>query len=235
MTEPSAATDAPAYNYRHFSLDNRTMDRLGGVGVAEPAPDFTATRIDGSEVALSDYRGKPVVLETGSVTCPMYAGRITRMNALAHRFPDVTFLVLYVREAHPGERIGPHHSHADKIANARLAVSQDGEARTILVDDEVGTAHHRYGAMPNTVHVIDAGGVVVFRAMWNDPDAVETVLRRMQAGQDPAGVPARFRPAGARVLFRVLHRAGWQALWDFATSLGRLAWLHGPRSGSRQP
>lgn len=232
---PAADGDVLAYNYPHFSLDNRTMDRLGGVGVGEAAPDFTATRLDGTEVALSDFRGRPVVLETGSLTCPMYAGRIEAMNALVSRFPDVTFLVLYVREAHPGERIGPHRSREDKVANARRAVNEDGEARTVLVDDEVGTAHHRYGAMPNTVHVIDAQGVVVFRAMWNDPDAVETVLRRMQAGQDPGPVPTRFRPAGARVLFRVLHRAGRQALWDFATSLGRLAWLHRPRLGSRQP
>jgi len=224
-----------AYNYAHFSLDNRTMDRLGGADVGEAAPDFTATRLDGTEVALSDYRGKPVVLETGSLTCPMYAGRIDAMNALVSRFPDIAFLVLYVREAHPGERIGPHRTRADKIANALRTVNEDGEARTILVDDEVGTAHQRYGAMPNTVHVIDAEGVVVFRAMWNDPDAVETVLRRMQAGQDPGPVATRFQPAGAGVLFRVLHRAGRRALWDFATSLGRLVWLHRPRRGSRQP
>ncbi|MCH9735472.1 MAG: hypothetical protein K0U78_13125, partial [Actinomycetia bacterium] len=152
--------------------------------------------------------------------------RIPAMNALAARFPDVTFLVLYVREAHPGERIGAHHNHADKVANARLAVQKDRERRTVLVDDESGTAHQRYGAMPNTVHVIDAGGVVVFRALWNDPVAVETVLGRMSEGQDPSAVTAHFRPASPLILLRVLHRAGWQALWDFARSLGRLVRAH---------
>ena len=200
----------------------------------EPAPDFTATRLDGTEVTLAAFRGKPVVLETGSVTCPMYAGRINTMKTLVSRFPEVTFLVLYVREAHPGERIGPHRSHADKVSNAWRAVNEDGEARTVLVDDELGTAHHRLGAMPNTVHVIDAQGIVVFRAMWNDPGAVETVLRRMQAGQDPGTVPTRFRPAGASVGFRVLHRAGRRALWDFAKSFGRLAWVHRPRLASQR-
>ena len=28
----------------------------------KPAPDFTLTSLDGEEVRLSDYRGKPVVL-----------------------------------------------------------------------------------------------------------------------------------------------------------------------------
>lgn len=224
----STVDDVLDYNYEHFGLGSRTMDRLDGVCVGEPAPDFTATRIDGTEVALSDYRGKPVVLETGSVTCPMYAGRIEAMNAMAYRFPEVAFLVLYVREAHPGERIGAHRSLADKVTKARIAVEEDQEGRTVLVDDEAGTAHHRYGAMPNTVHVIDAQGVVAFRAMWNDPGAVETVLRRMRVGQDPGSVPARFRPAGARIVLRVLHRAGRQALWDFAKAFGRLAWAHRP-------
>lgn len=224
----AADGDALDYNYANFSLDHRTMDRLGGVCVGEPAPDFSATRIDGTQVALSDYRGKPVVLETGSVTCPMYAGRIEAMNAMAYRFPEVTFLVLYVREAHPGERIGPHRSRADKVANARRAVDEDGEGRTVLIDDQVGTAHHLYGAMPNTVHVIDAGGIVVFRAMWNDPDAVAAALRLMRSGQDPGSVPARFRPAGGATLLRILHRAGRQALWDFAKSSGSLVRAHRP-------
>ena len=225
--------DAREYNYANFGLDDRTMDRLGGVCVGEPAPDFTATRIDGTEVALSDYRGNPVVLETGSVTCPMYAGRIETMNAMAYRFPEVTFLVLYVREAHPGERIGPHRSCADKVANARLAVAEDGEGRTILVDDQLGTAHYLYGAMPNTVHLIDPQGTVVFRAMWNDPDAVANALRLMRAGQNPGSVPARFRPAGVPTLLRVLHRAGRQALWDFAKVSGKLVWAHRPARRSR--
>ena len=32
------------------------------VTVGEPAPDFTLTATDGSEVSLSGYRGRPVVL-----------------------------------------------------------------------------------------------------------------------------------------------------------------------------
>lgn len=228
-----AADGVPEYNYTRFDPDISAMDRLGGVCEGEPAPDFTAARLDGTEVALSDYRGKPVVLETGSVTCPMYASRIPPMNALAARFPDVTFLVLYVREAHPGERIGPHRNRQDKVTNARLAVQKDRENRTVLVDDELGTAHHRYGAMPNSVHVIDASGVVVFRTMWNDPAAVAEVLGRISDGRDPSSVAARFRPASPVVMLRVLHRGGWQALWDFLRSFGRLVWAHRPAVRSR--
>ena len=34
----------------------------------------------------------------------MYVGRIASMNTMARDYPDVEFLLFYVREAHPGER-----------------------------------------------------------------------------------------------------------------------------------
>lgn len=214
------------YNYDHFGLEHGTMHQLGGVRVGEPAPDFTATRLDGTQVRLSDFRGKPVVLETGSVSCPMYVSHVEAMNALAFRFPDVAFLVLYVREAHPGQHIHAHRNTAQKAAAARIAVVEEHEGRTILIDDLAGSGHQLYGAMPNTVHVIDAGGVVAFRAMWNDPVAVDAALQGVLTGQDTAEVRSRFRPAGPATLARVLRRAGWRAVWDFAVAFPRVASAH---------
>jgi peroxiredoxin len=215
-----------SYNYEHFSLRQRTLDHLGGVDVGEVAPDFTATRLDGTEVKLSEYRGMPVVLETGSVTCPMYVKNIEAMNALAFRYPEVAFLVLYVREAHPGERIEPHRNAEQKTDAARVVTTEEREGRTVLIDDLVGTAHYQYGAMPNTVHVIDADGVVAYRALWNDSAAVETVLQRLPGNREIASIRAPFRPAGPATLLRVLRRAGWRALWDFAKAFPSLAWVH---------
>jgi hypothetical protein len=83
---PDVVDRASQYNYEHFSLQQRTLHVLGGVQIGEPAPDFT-TR-------LSDFRGKTVVLETGSASCPMYVKNIEPMNALAYRFPKVEFLLL---------------------------------------------------------------------------------------------------------------------------------------------
>ncbi|UGY93443.1 peroxiredoxin family protein [Streptomyces gobiensis] len=217
---------AREYNYEHFSLAGRNLDRLEGVREGESAPDFTATRLDGSRVRLSDYRGKIVVLEAGSITCPMYERGIDRMNALAYRFPDVAFLVLYTREAHPGENLGPHRSMADKTDAARRVADTDREGRTMLVDDLQGSAHQHYGMMPNTVHIIDSRGVVVFRSMWNDPAVVEQALRQVRQGSEPSALRLRFRPAPPHVLFRVLRRAGWQALRDFAVAFPKVALEH---------
>lgn len=214
------------YNYEHFGLADRTLDRLGGPQVGDPAPDFRATDLDGAEVALSDLRGRFVVLETGSATCPMYERGITAMNALAYRFPGVAFLLLYTREAHPGERLGPHRSQADKTAAAAMLRQADREGRRILIDGLDGRAHQAYGAMPNTVHVIDPHGTVVFRSMWNDPPVVEAALTRALAGGDPGELQARFRSAPPTVLWRILRRAGGQAVRDFVCAFPKLAWEH---------
>lgn len=223
---PAADVNKPIYNYDHFGLAHRTMHQLGGVTAGESAPDFTATRLDGTEVKLSDFRGKPVVLETGSASCPMYVGRIQSMNALAFRHPEVVFLVLYVREAHPGQNVGAHRDAGQKLAAARIVCDEEPEGRTLLVDDLAGTAHRHYGAMPNTVHVIDADGTVVFRAMWNDPAAVEAAVRNVLVGKDSASVRARFRPSGPATVLRVLRRAGWRAVWDFVIAFPTLAQAH---------
>lgn len=238
----AADSSAFSYNYDHFGLENRTTDHLGWVAVGQPAPDFTATRLDGTQVKLSDFRGKPVVLETGSASCPMYVSHVEPMNALALRYPDVEFLVLYVREAHPGQRISAHRDNAQKAAAARMVVDKEREGRTILVDDLAGSAHQLYGAMPNTVHVIGADGVVAFRAMWNDPPAVEAALRKVLVGQDAAAVKARFRPAGMATVVRVLRRAGSRAMFDFVIAFPKIASAHlrartprgEYRSGSRE-
>jgi len=234
MTQTPDSTEF-GYNYDHFGLEHRVMDHLGGVRVGEPARDFAATRLDGTQVKLSDFRGRFVVVETGSVSCPMYVNHVESMNALAFRFPEVVFLVLYVREAHPGQRIGAHRNTAQKTVAARTVVDEEREGRTIVVDDLAGTAHRHYGAMPNTVHLIDADGVVAFRAVWNDPSAVEAALHKVLVGQDAGTVHSRFRPAGVRTVLRVLRRAGWRAIWDFVVASPRLARAHLPGRSRADP
>jgi hypothetical protein len=46
------------------------------------------------------------------------------MNAVAFRLADVAFLVLYVREAHPGQHICIHRDAAQKAAPARVAAEE---------------------------------------------------------------------------------------------------------------
>ena len=106
-----STTDTP-YNYKFFDSSVYGLDPFVNVAprVGECAKDFTALGLDGKPIKLSDFKGKRIILETGSLTCPMFGGNIEGMNRLAEQFTDknTVFLMLYVREAHPGGKIHAH-------------------------------------------------------------------------------------------------------------------------------
>jgi hypothetical protein len=214
-----------SYNYARFTPDEYQLDKFPGPRPGATAVDFTATTLDGESLRLSDLRGRTVVLETGSVTCPQYVARIPTMNRVAAKHPDVAFVLLYVREAHPGRAIAAHGSAEDKLGAARSLRSLEPERRVIAIDDLEGSAHRAYGSLPNIVYIIDQNGTVMFRGDWNDPKAVDAVLSSHDDSM-PGEMVAHFRPVCPGVLFRVLSRAGHGAVTDFFTAIPRLALTH---------
>ena len=151
------------YNYARYKLEAYELGAFPGPKAGEMAADFTLHTMEGKEVRLADLKGKWVVLETGSYTCPMYVSNARSMNALKTKFPDVEFLVVYVREAHPGSRIGPHTGMENKTGLARKTQAASKETREFLIDDVAGTMHRAYGAFPNLSYVINPEGRVVYR------------------------------------------------------------------------
>src|SRR6476619_813760 len=51
-----------------------THAALAAPEIGKPAPDFTATDINGKTVKLGDYKGKIVVLESYNLECPFCKG-----------------------------------------------------------------------------------------------------------------------------------------------------------------
>ena len=211
-----------SYNYGRFRAHHYVLEEFDGPEPGRLAPNLLAGTLDGRRVSLQDFRGRPVVLETGSVTSPVYAGKVAQMSELAARYPDVHFLLLYVREAHPGSRVRPHRSAEDKAACARRAQRELGEWRPILLDDLDGTMHRRFGELPNMAYVMDARGKVVYRAKWNDTREIDTVLRALDAGDRvPHEESTRFVAPPALSLSS-FATGGWDALLDFMVAFPRL-------------
>lgn len=44
-----------------------------------PAPEFRLETLDGDSLSLAEVRGRPVVLEFGSYTCPIFCGHVESM------------------------------------------------------------------------------------------------------------------------------------------------------------
>src|SRR6185437_141837 len=168
------------YNYRRFSreiLEQHSQPSFGGPAAGERAVDFKAVALGGETVRLSDFQGKKnVLLIFGSATCPMTASSMAGINKLYDRFrgDDIEFLFVYVREAHPGERIPAHGSMREKTNAARQLRDEEDMAMPVLVDDIGGSIHRKYSRLPNPAFLIDKSGRVAFRSMWDDPEKLES-------------------------------------------------------------
>ena len=142
---------------------------------------------------------------------------------------EVEFLLVYVREAHPGERYLAHKTLEQKIRDAKALVELEGIGAKVLVDDLEGTIHRNYGQQPNMLYVIDKEGRVFFRALWAEEIALRrsltSLLRAEENGKEvsPSENSSTLIPMlhGMSETKRVLERAGNQAVGDFEQAMGR--------------
>jgi len=224
-----------SYNYRHFNPRDYNFTEFPGPKPGAKYIDFEATTLEGKRVKLSDYLDKPVILETGSITCPIYANASESMLKLAEAYPDFHFLVLYIREAHPGSKTPAQQTMKDKLENAKKMQKLYNETRTILVDDIDGTVHKIYGSMPNMVYVIDRDGTVLFRANWNDfhkmKEVLSTVTEHKVYTQDRYEI---IKPNPLTAI-RTLLIGGWDALVDFFKNLPKLLAQHKAAKKMQRP
>jgi hypothetical protein len=214
-----------SYNYDEFSADDYDFDNEHGVKLGGKARDFLLETTEGESRNLLDFAGDFLVLEMGSRTCPLFQSRRTIMQPLEAEFSTVSSAVLYVREAHPGTSIPGHKSFEDKASCARNLKEQDGETRTVFIDNIEGRAHKAYGSMPNAVFIINKFGCVVFRSDWNNPSATRKALRELVNGR-PITARSFFRPAVPTTVFRTLGNAGKGSALDFIKGLPFLIWVN---------
>jgi hypothetical protein len=212
------------YNYDRYAMSEYDLGSFPGPGAGEQAEDFRLTTLDGAEARLSDYRGKWVVIETGSITCSMYVKNVGGIRRLKEKHPDVEFLLVYVREAHPGSRLKPPRDQAEKLALGRRMKEIYDDPREVLVDALDGDMHRRYGALPNMVYVVDPGGRVVYRCDWAFPKNDERVLDNRPNIDKQEHV--QIITAAPWIMVPVVLRGGWDALWDLLVALPALTWAH---------
>lgn len=211
------------YNYDSFSTGDYDFDSAAGPEVGQKAPDFELETADGAKRRLLDFEGDYLVLELGSITCPLFLTRQESMEDIVRDFPQVSFAILYVREAHPGAEIPAHKSIEDKKACASLLNTELDDPRTVLIDGLEGAAHLAYGSMPNAVFIIDKMGVVRFKAEWNNPSATRKALNAVLQGKS-AKIKSYFKPAKPSIVLSTARRAGKGSGSDFFRGLPILIW-----------
>lgn len=150
-----------------------------GPAVNDTAPNFELKLADGTgSVKLSKEIGKrPVVLVFGNFTCGPFRSLYPDVEAVFERYKDrATFLMVYVREAHPTDGW-----KMDSNALFGVAVKQPttNEERTevcaqfrkklnpalpIVVDEISDPVGNAYSGMPARLYVLDAKGKVAYKS-----------------------------------------------------------------------
>jgi hypothetical protein len=208
----------PIYNNPRFRVSDYNFEMFVGPRAGDDLKDFTLTDLaSGEAVRLIDFAGKWVVIETGSSTCSMYTKNIPDMREIAGEFADVAFLLVYVREAHPGERLGPHQNMDEKFHAAKMVAPRYGEHRRVLVDNLDGDFHRAYGSMPNVIYIIRPDGKIHYRCNWATPAAVRGALsdRGNYHTQENAETLALRAGRKKAHMIRTMWTGGAIALYDF--------------------
>ena len=136
--------------------------------IGKPAPDFTATDINGKTVKLSDYKGKIVVLESYNSDCPFchnqYANGATQDLQKELASKGVVWLIV--------NSVNPNNASHRTPEQARQEIADKKIAATDWIDDSSGALGHLYDMKTTPdMYVIDKNGVLVYQgAMDNKPD-----------------------------------------------------------------
>lgn len=146
----------------------------------------------------------------------------------------VRFLTLYVREAHPGEKLRQPRNMAQKLRAAQAYADRDEISWPVLVDDLAGSLHQKLDSKAHTAYFVDETGRVAHRALWaNDERALRKGLEILLHHRHPTRRPRNNRVVpllrGTGSMYEVLDAAGEEAKADMRRSvppvygLGRLA------------
>ena len=215
------------YNYQRFTPEEYHFEVFEGLSAGGHFKDAKVFTLKGEEVLLSDYlNDKPLVLETGSMTCPMYAQSVPPMRALEEKYPELDFVLLYVREAHPGEKVPAHDTLQSKMDAAHSSRDHYRDHRVTLVDDVAGDAHKLYGEMPNSIYVIAPTGEILFHSIWNNAEKIADYLDKTVKGIHYQSEELKAVPPFSIQSIKTLLLGGYVALWDFIRGLPKLVANH---------
>jgi thiol-disulfide isomerase/thioredoxin len=140
----------------------------GGVAVGQPAPDFTATTLDGRTVRLAELRGKVVVLDFWATWCPPCRAMIPHERELVQKYAGKPLVFLGIS--------------ADDDANGLHGfLRANGMTWPMVHDGPDGPLQQQYQVtyFP-TLYVLDGQGVVRYRDVRDQ--ALERAVARLVAG-----------------------------------------------------
>ena len=159
------------YRFEHLALPTVLRDmyyKSDDPGPGDRVPDLDLPTLGGGRFRSADLgETGPALLIFGSYTCPMMDSAAPGLNELYARFGDrVRFVMVDVREAHPGKAAPQPETSDEKMAHAGQLRDLHGFELEVAVDDIDGTLHRALSPKPNSAYVLGKDGTILFRAQW---------------------------------------------------------------------
>jgi hypothetical protein len=137
-------------------------------------PPFELVTTDGRCLINRDvFNDKPVLFVVGSITCPMTASSMPDVKKLYDELGGrIDFIMLQVREAHPGEYVPQPETMEEKLKHAQALKDFYDIQWTVAADNIDGDLHRALDPKPNSTFLADGDGTILFRSIWaGDMDA----------------------------------------------------------------
>ena len=194
----------------------------------------TLPMTNGASVTVGGERDRPMVVVTGSLTCPMTEASTPSVRRLHDEYgTHIDFLMVSGREAHPGEHLPQPKTDDAARARAHQLVTLHDLEFPVAIDTIDGAVHQQLDLKPNTLVVLDETGTVVFRSLWaGDHRQVRDALDAAAAGRKPARTESRAMigpMSGALPKISEVTRRGGSTAWAdvkrSAPPMAMMAWL----------
>jgi len=224
------------YRFQHLALPLVLRDMYFSKedpGPGDRVPDFDLPTLRGDRFRSTDLgETGPALLIFGSYTCPVTENAAPGLKELHGRFGDrIRFVMVDVREAHPGKAVPQPQTLDQKMVHAQLLSDIDGFKFEVAVDDIDGTLHRALGPKPNSAYALGKDGTILFRAQWaNDTNALAAAVDAIVAGNDlrrsRSGGVVRPILRQLRNMGPVFDRAGggaWSDMWRVAPPMAGMA------------
>ncbi len=171
-------------------VDNKPLDLQDtGPQPGDKAPDVKIIETNGRAFSPSLYKGHVLVLEFGSMSCPVFRQHVQEMEKLkAADSARAFFMIVYTRENFPAgdNNVERNRDEGVSIAPAttlderkQQALETQQELRITIpmavdaMDDSVSKA---FGTFPNGTVVIGKDGNIAARQQWTNPDTLKQMI-----------------------------------------------------------
>ena len=241
------------YRFDHLRLPDVLRDMYccrADPGPGDRVPEFDLPLVGGGRFRSAGLgESNPTLLIFGSSTCPITDSAAPGLKELHARFGDrVRFVIVDVREAHPGKAVAQPKALDEKTAHAEQLRDLHGFKFEVAVDDIDGAFHRSMSPKPNSAYLLDQDGTILFRAQWaNDGKALAAALAAVAAGKSPkrsqSGGLVRPLLRSLRDVAPVLDRAGggaWPDMWRAVPPMAAMAFalktlrIRPPKPGAQE-